>query len=142
MCRGSDFIRLSEPQGYISSAVTEDLQLGSSMCPWMIQAQPGQKIIITLLDFALWVPNRKTTARHPPETSGICHIYANIKERTMAGSVTVCGGDQRERTIYTSETDSVQIEVANMKLSKNVAYFLFKYEGMYCFNLKNMVHPH
>ena len=44
LCRGGESIVLSQPKGYIASVVTEDTQLGSTMCPWLIQGQPGQQV--------------------------------------------------------------------------------------------------
>ena len=47
LCRGGESIVLSQPKGYIASVVTEDTQLGSTMCPWLIQGQPGQQVSIS-----------------------------------------------------------------------------------------------
>lgn len=133
VCRNAANVEVTSPSGYLASTTTADTQIGSSLCPWNIKVQPGQRIVLQLLDFALWTESSSDrsskTPRHPPETSGICHIYASIREATSVGSITVCGGDERVRTIYTSETESIEIEVANMKLARSPSYFLLHYQG-------------
>ncbi len=44
LCRSGESIVLSESTGYIASVVTEDTQLGSTLCPWLIQGQSGQQV--------------------------------------------------------------------------------------------------
>lgn len=133
VCRNAANVQVTSPSGYLASTTTAETQVGSSLCPWHIRAQPGQRISLQLLDFALWTdsPTDRSakTPRNPPETSGICHIYASIRESTSVGSITVCGGDERIRTIYTSETEAIEIEMANMQLARTPSYFVLKYQG-------------
>lgn len=46
LCRGGESIALSKQKGYIASVVTEDTQLGSTLCPWLIQGQLGQQVSV------------------------------------------------------------------------------------------------
>ncbi len=45
-------IRVHSPSGYISNQVTTSLGVGSARCPWHLEAEPGQKFSISLLDFS------------------------------------------------------------------------------------------
>ena len=38
--------------GFLASVMTEETGLGSSDCPWIIETQPGQRINLTLHNFA------------------------------------------------------------------------------------------
>ena len=44
ICEDGKPLVLTEPSGYIASIVTEETQLGSQQCPWLIQAKPGQQV--------------------------------------------------------------------------------------------------
>ena len=45
-------IDISAPSGQLSSYVTDETDLGSAVCPWVIKGRRGQKINITLIDFS------------------------------------------------------------------------------------------
>ena len=52
-------LQLTEPEGYVSSSLPStgpDSLPSPGRCTWRIEAQPGQKINITLLDFTVGVP--------------------------------------------------------------------------------------
>ncbi len=51
-CQGSRRIDATQSSvGYISSAWTAQTGAGSDQCPWIITAEEGQRLNITLLDF-------------------------------------------------------------------------------------------
>ena len=131
-CRSSPYITVDAPTGYIANFITMDTGLGSLGCPWRIAGGPGQKVTISLIDFAVWredLPGNVIAG--PPEKSGICHIYAQIREQKTRSSITLCGGETREKVVYTSESSSVELEVVNNRAAKEPAFFLLKYEGMW-----------
>ena len=47
------YATVSPPSGYLSSQAASEHGPGTPNCPWLIKAQPGQKINVTLLDFSL-----------------------------------------------------------------------------------------
>ncbi len=52
LCSGYEALRLTGPQGYLANIITEDTQgCGGESVPWRIEAQPGQRINLTLIDF-------------------------------------------------------------------------------------------
>lgn len=105
-------------------------------CPIEFNFHWGQRINLTLLDFAL--RNRTT----PLESSGggveqvdhgtkLCNRYAVVEEPTTGNTITICGGarggggGERERNIYISRSN-----IVHLKLTPSVlARFLLKFEG-------------
>ncbi len=59
-----------------------------------------------------------------------CHKYAVIKERASARETVVCGGEQREKVVYISAGNVVEITITSYSSPKKAAHFLLKYEGM------------
>ncbi len=58
MCQSSKFAKVMAESGHLASIVSEEHSsghgsgCGSAICPWLIQVRPGQKINLTLYDFA------------------------------------------------------------------------------------------
>ena len=71
-CQSSSFVLPSASSGYLSNYVTIETGKGSADCPWMIQARQGQRINITLIDFARHSPTESNNV----EQYDICHVYA------------------------------------------------------------------
>lgn len=120
------------PGGYIASVSTEETTCGRMGCPWVLRAQPGQRLNITLLDFALSTRHRnlQTGASHLglPE---VCYTYATLREKGKDKPSLICGSRERVSTAYLSDTNEVRIEVAEGKRGGNFGYFLLMYESMY-----------
>ena len=70
---------LTADNGYISSWLTETTLFGSPSCPWVIQLEEGQKVNITLFDFAV--------AEHRKADASMCTMYASIKVSSHATKV-------------------------------------------------------
>ena len=51
VCHASKFIKVTNPHGYLASSVSAQSSCGSVTCPWVLEAEPGQKINLTLVDF-------------------------------------------------------------------------------------------
>ena len=117
---------LTMSQGYIASWVTKQQEngCGSGACPWLIEAQAGQKINITLLDFSdkskltrnTWVPNT-------------CNRFGVIKEDAAPSDTPICKGQERERHLYTSVSHSVEIHVVSPEVLTQAGQFLLYYQG-------------
>ena len=131
-CTNGTIIPAQEPGGYLASITVEENNCGSTSCPWVLQARIGQQLNITLIDFA-------SSHREPPSAnshfgSDICYRYATIKEKVKDKEKdkekSLCGGLERERHAYLSETNSVRIEVAGGKRGGNFGYFMLQYEGL------------
>ena len=61
-CSTLRYLSLTSPSGTLSSSLAYSRQLGTHKCPWIISAQPGQYINLTLHDF--------TPSLAPPDTGG------------------------------------------------------------------------
>ena len=128
-CGSSQHAKVTQTHGFLSNAITEDTGLGSSNCPWLVAAEEGQHIVITLLDFAVWLDDTGDLPHQSPQEAGLCHIYAYVEEEDTGSRVTLCGRETRESVVYTSETNSVVVQVPDPRLSNPPAYFLLRYEG-------------
>ena len=129
-CQSSNFLRLATGTGYLSSLVASQLGCGSKECPWVLHAQPGQRINITLYDFAIATRNSSShNIRHRPGYPLYCHEYAVVKENNVPRSATICGGDQRVRIAYVSSTHKLEVNLVTRKPGRNLDYFLLKFEG-------------
>jgi len=53
-CVEGQQLALSQSHGFLASIVTEQTQLGSADCPWLINGEPGQTISVILHDFGVW----------------------------------------------------------------------------------------
>ena len=134
-CTNGTIIPAQEPGGYLASiTVEEENHCGSSSCPWVLQARIGQQLNITLIDFASAHREPSSANSHFGSTE-ICYKYATIKEKVKNKEKDIekplCGGLERERHVYLSETNSVKIEVAGGRRGGNFGYFMLQYEGLY-----------
>lgn len=139
-------VRADDEPHYLSNAVAEDRGFGSSSCPWVIVAPRGRRLNLTLLDFAV-------VSRHLDRNDGdVCHVYAHIRQlppsasRSRPGNsvlwrgdtdesneVTVCAGRVRERAVFVSDSERVQVTIITKSPSDSnddQAYFLLRYSGL------------
>ena len=157
-CHTAKYLELKGPTGYIASVFTEETSCGSQQSPWVITAGQGQKINITLYDFGLSSVmnmssssgiasksrNRNNGGRASSHSSHLgksqdnkkgghypvyCQQSAKIEEKSIQRSTIVCGGDRREKNIYISLTNKVEIQVMNRKAMGRPQYFMFRYNG-------------
>ena len=64
------------------------------------------------------------------DDSGICHVTAILREKGDSSDVTtVCSGGGRQKQVYTSLTDALEVRILGVKSSREPSYFLLKYEG-------------
>ena len=142
--RGSSGLVTSAPSGYLSSVVSTTTGCGRRDTPWKLTVRPGQRINISLYDFsavmAATSPGENEVAGAGAGAGGgtraltQCRVYAVIRERTVhrMRNITVCGTKSRERNVYISLTNTVEIGliVANARdKEKALPFFLVKYEG-------------
>ena len=52
-----------------------------------------------------------------------------IKEKSVARSTVVCSGKERVKHVYLSSNNSIEVSVVGDRPSKELRYFLLKYEG-------------
>ena len=113
-CQKSEFMKITEPSGYIASIVTEETSCGSPSSPWVIEGKPEQRVNLTIFNF------EKGQNTDPL----LCVLYATLEDGAERRSV--CAPNHREDHIFISMSNMVKVRVYNEH--KN---FLLKYEGMY-----------
>ena len=127
-CRRSKYLRVTQPTGYIASALSFTTWCGtSSDTPWLIEALPGQRINITLLDFGVYTPEGDSSYGESFNGVEVCQKYAVVREKIPERSTVLCGGRARERQVYLSNSNSVEIGIEARSATKH--HFLLKYEG-------------
>jgi hypothetical protein len=119
-CSGSRPTHLTTSEGTISSQSADTKGCGSSNSPWIISAKPGQTINISIVDFS--ADSGKSNMVTCPA------VYGSIRERALGINHTICGGRHRERALYTSKTNAVEIQIKSRN-SRGEKHFLLKYSG-------------
>ncbi len=66
---------------------------------------------------------------------GVCRVTAIIREKGDTSGVTVCGGEAREKHVYTSLSNALEIRILGVS-DINKGYFLLRFDGEYCHGLK------
>lgn len=114
----------SAAEGYISN--THQV----NRCKWIISAEKGQQIRLTLFDFGLSPSSSHQNVR----LSSNCQRYAVVRD--LAGSKTevICSGTSRVRVAYLSVTNGVEVETfSEYEPKRDDGYrFILKYEGIIC----------
>lgn len=127
------YVNMTSSVGYLASIVTAKTGQGSVNCPWIITANPGQYLNITLLDFS---STEKIPGKDANEVihSTTCHRYATIQDKETVRKQPVCRGQGRQSTAFISVGSTVEIHIERYHSLKKSPYFLLKFEGMYFFS--------
>jgi len=144
--------------GFLASVMTEETGLGSSDCPWIIETQPGQRINLTLHNFATVSPSSLSSAAQSNTGSSpqrheesrrrleVCFEVAVVTE--AAGDrhpVSMCsdtdgtadvsnpvGRSQTvESVIAVSRSNELRIEVVNRHMLHTIGAFLMEFKGQH-----------
>jgi len=124
-------------------------------CPWLIVAAPGQRINVTLMDFAEYdrspsvivsAAAAHTRRRRDASSTGrrsarsqydsgtrFCREYAVLSEDTATKNLIVCSDQRpRSRLVYTSNSHRLKVtfsDVTSAVDDDRQIYFAIKYEG-------------
>ena len=79
VCAPGEPIRVTQPRGQIASIITEEMGYGSEDCPWLIEAKEGQKVNVTLVNFARTPNIDDNNIDYLPPKPRICYQYATIR---------------------------------------------------------------
>ena len=98
----------SNPLHISSSFSSSHLSCGTKSQPWILEAPAGQRIEVSLLDFT---KGRSVEGQDLTSTHINCVQYGYIVEKSARKNVSICGGDgpKRQRTVYTSTTNVLEI---------------------------------
>ena len=112
------------PPAYLASMVTEETGCGRKKHPWVIEVQPGQRINLTMFDFA---SERGKTSFGNFQSE--CVVYIGVSEGEER-PLTICAGGIRTRPAYISKSNRLQVFLTT-PAETNGAYFMVKYEGTF-----------
>ncbi|KAK2168900.1 hypothetical protein LSH36_13g05048 [Paralvinella palmiformis] len=59
-------------------------------------------------------------------------VYAKIREEGVASEITICGGRTRQRSVYVSETNEIDVMMLTSRDDTNPVYFVLKYDVVGC----------
>ena len=121
---------LTAPEGTISNQVTMETNCGSHSYPWRIELLPGQRINVTLVDFAHAL-KRLSKSSTDLKSGATCFAYAILKEPSSSQSSTICGSktESREAEVYVSKGERLQINILPRNELDSQRYFILKYKG-------------
>lgn len=129
MCRSDGAFTVSgrsHSEGMISSISAYNNRRGSRICPWIIEADPGQKINVSIMDFGLFENDGPSMGGN----SVVCHKYAMLIDGGgTQPPKTVCSSYPRERNAYISHTNILEIRFVDVQGSDTPPNFLLKYSG-------------
>ena len=152
MCRSNNLVKVLPVSGFLSNLVPSSSPggvtcSGDSSPHWLIEAQPGQRINVTLWDFGL----RSPTNHRSPLSHG-CIKYATLTEvgpEVASGPArvkTVCGGvnggpgsSVRIRQVYMSIGSAIEVDMNVMAVDGSkyddaiggTPAFLIQYHSQY-----------
>jgi len=138
-CDQDRAIKSTSLSGYFTSTLAEERGPGSSQCPWMIEARPGQHINVTLYSFAQLssdsVDRRHEDSQSRPRSGygplrpDVCFEIAMLRDGDATKPVTVCGDENRQIPLLWSDHSVVSIELSNPKLVQSLGTFVFHFQG-------------
>ena len=124
-CRSHGSITRTDRVGLLATHVTEEYSWGGSACPWVLRVPPGQRINITLFNFARTGGSELLTS-----DPSVCYELASIQETGYPSkNILTCGTDSRHKNVYVSETNQVEVRFVDRTLLKNLGKFLLQHEG-------------
>ena len=123
-CHSGQRVSAEKIPQVLSSYISQETSCGLHNSPWILEADPGQMINITLTDFS-WSGNKSVADNEPP---GRCPInYGYIFDVENDDIITLCGGGEREKHLYLSASHTVQVVLDSLALQKYS--FLLSYRG-------------
>lgn len=134
-CQPQRYKEYSPPRGYLASGTVIQHGYGSSRCPWVIRAQPGQTINITLHNYAraaTFMDQSGDTQSRPDA----CYELAGIRDgRRPVKDIVGCASDPRTKHVLISTSSTVEIHVKDRLLAAQSVHFMFEYRCKYnhCF---------
>ena len=115
-CRRLGRILIRQSSGFISNV---DDVTWHPPCAYVIEVPLGQRINVTLLDFAYWSTN---------QSSARCEELAVIKEGTTGKNAIACRDGVRDKVVFLSHSNIIEVVLLASHPSRR---FLLHYEGEY-----------
>ncbi len=113
---------LSGSWGFLASSVTDSTGCGGPGHPWRVHARPGQRINLTVSNFA-WAEHAGGSA------SSQCDSIGVVSEQTLAVNRTLCAGSQRLNHGFTTMSNTVDITLLPSSQRQPDSNFIIEYSG-------------
>lgn len=131
LCKTSGYVRLTAQKGYLSSWVAKQTGCGSPTTPWILESSPGQRINFTLIDFTSAAVGGAMSVEYGVDVQSgrwsTCRDLIIIREDKREQRINNCLVRGRQSLIYTSATNSVELQLINVPIDDT--HFIVKYEG-------------
>lgn len=121
-CQGSGHVTLSSDHGFIAPQIDGSPMVGSAQCPWQISV--GRRINITMHNF----PPPPSLDRNPMSSSA-CYEVGSVKEGDTFKAIHKCLTDPREKHIYISNGEKVEVTIPYKDSWDTAGHFLLQYQG-------------
>src|SRR6218665_577644 len=121
--------------GLISSMTSYEHGVGDSGCPWVIEAFPGQRINLTLMDFTEYGgPSTSSEQQNPGDVVDLsrrfCRELAVVEETTALKNLVTCSHQPRTNVVFVSKTNRIKITFSARDLDEDQPpHFVIKYDG-------------
>jgi len=79
-CTTGQPLPVSEYHGFLANIVTEQTQLGSAGCPWLINVEPGQTVSVILHDFGIWRHNDSALEPASPVRITLYYTFPDLSD--------------------------------------------------------------
>lgn len=114
-------------QQHLSPLIASKNGCGTRTQPWILQADPGQRINITLLNFSN-PPRKDEPGLGAGETS--CVPVGYIYEPAARKNVSICAGLDRRLFLYQTETNVVEVVLGpGLRQGPSRNNFLVRFQG-------------
>jgi len=112
-----------------SDSGRQRIRCGSRSHPWLLEAQTGQQVNVSLLDFSGHGQRTQLDTRGlVSDDCGPAHVqYGYIVDKTNKNNVSFCltAAQQRHKHVYLSSGSSVEVVLTSV----NTSNFLLAYQG-------------
>lgn len=138
--RGCSVFVTSNPPLPVSLPSYSKFGCGSKGQPWVVEVVSGQRLNVTLLDFQFYGPSTALGENVPESQPG--PVRGLLIDRAAGTNLTVQADltEQRERWIYQSKGNSLEVYVSPSKDQQgwpDAGYeFLFRFEAVGCADLR------
>ena len=112
-CQPGTVINLPDAEGYLSGKTS----LVSQTCTWEINAQQGQKVDISIIDF------------EPKPSGQPCNSLGYIADNEANKNVTMCKPSQRAQHVYASKGRNIQMFLNSHAQGEDVEGYVLHYKG-------------
>lgn len=117
-CRSPEKIKINNTPKFIASQSSLDTSCGLHGSPWILEALPGQNIEMRLTDFS-WQNGTFDLSACP-------FSYGYILDMASDDVINICGGTQKEKHLYQSTGNTIQIILERSTIEKHSFILQFK----------------